>query len=522
MDLWVEEFYFLYSEHEHTRSLAESWLQFVQHAGALSEAIHWEDYGECLDQIARIFCSLCSFIARCRVAPDGSPEKINRLLSEIVFRKYPNQCPACLQKQCVCPLRTYTLRPSDSSLARHTVEGLFPQQLHSSEEKPVTPDEFLEMFRRIYGGAHSELRIQDAALRFFEEVGEVANAIRVLEGSPGTSKRVAGENLQLEIADVFSWICILLLKIRPHLESVLGYLSTFEPQLKLGADFPATLHFSRVLWKVYGGTRDFLACPGCGNRPCTEVIPEPDAKSKGSKRIGPNQAHKLIIAIDGPSGSGKTTVAKLLASKLGLRYVNTGAIYRAAALKIFRSGIDIESEGAVNTVLQKTAMELVWRADEMRVVLDDQDVTSELRRPEIDVLVRKISALPVVRERVLPLQRRTGASGGVVMEGRDIGTVVFPDADLKIFLDASPEVRGKRRFRDFDGKAHASIAEVIQDMAERDQRDQMREVSPLVPAKDAFRIDSTRLSVEQVVDQIMKLANNELLGVTSEKSPASQ
>jgi cytidylate kinase len=213
---------------------------------------------------------------------------------------------------------------------------------------------------------------------------------------------------------------------------------------------------------------------------------------------------KLIVAIDGPAGAGKSTVAKRLAKELGYTYMDTGAMYRAFAWKVRQGGIDLEDEEKLRAALRRTNVELSDREGDLKVLVDGRDVTTEIRTPELSQWASKISALGPVRERMVELQRAMGARGGVVAEGRDIGTVVFPDADVKVFLTAGPEERAKRRFAELkeQGK-RVSLDETLQEMIERDRRDQERALAPLRRAEDAVAIDSTGRTVDQVMERIM-------------------
>jgi cytidylate kinase len=214
---------------------------------------------------------------------------------------------------------------------------------------------------------------------------------------------------------------------------------------------------------------------------------------------------KIIVAIDGPAGAGKSTVAKRLAKELGYTYMDTGAMYRAFALKARRDGIDLESESDLRSTLAGTSVELLEKDGRQKVLLDGRDVTTEIRAPEMSQWASKISALRPVRERMVELQRAFGARGGIVAEGRDIGTVVFPDAEVKIFLTARPEERGRRRFAELKGQGkEVTLEETLGEMRQRDDRDQGREMAPLRQAEDAVALDSTGMSIDQVVETIMK------------------
>lgn len=220
---------------------------------------------------------------------------------------------------------------------------------------------------------------------------------------------------------------------------------------------------------------------------------------------------KLIVAIDGPAGAGKSTVAKRLAKELGYTYMDTGAMYRAFAWKARQGGVDLEDEEKLREVLRRTNVELLDREGTPRVLLDGRDVTSEIRTPELSQLASKISALGPVRERMVELQRAMGARGGMVVEGRDIGTVVFPQAEVKIFLTAGPEERAKRRFAELQSQGkQVSLDETMEEMKERDRRDQERALAPLRRAEDAVAIDSTAYGVDEVMERIMREIKNKM------------
>lgn len=212
----------------------------------------------------------------------------------------------------------------------------------------------------------------------------------------------------------------------------------------------------------------------------------------------------MIIAIDGPAGVGKSTVAKLLAARLGFRYLDTGALYRAIAWKVLESKVSPTDHEQVAKLLQTTAVQVRFRDGTMRVLVDERDVTSVLRTPEVTSMASVTSAIPAVREWLLPIQRQVAQDGSVVAEGRDIGTRVFPSAPLKFFLDADAAIRAKRRHRELVAGGHAGPVEAIyQDLEGRDQRDRNRTIAPLIPAADARMIDTSALNPEQVVEQMM-------------------
>ena len=209
-----------------------------------------------------------------------------------------------------------------------------------------------------------------------------------------------------------------------------------------------------------------------------------------------------MIAIDGPAGAGKSTLASRLARKLGYVNIETGAMYRALALKAIESGVSLDEEAALVELAERSRIELEPVPDGNRVLLGGRDVSERVREQEVTDAASRVSVHPQVRAWMVARQQEMGAAGGVVMEGRDIGTQVFPDADVKIFLDAAPEVRGERRFLQGPGAtAPRPAAEVIAELRRRDQRDRTRAASPLVPAADALVIDSTNLTIEQVVER---------------------
>jgi len=215
----------------------------------------------------------------------------------------------------------------------------------------------------------------------------------------------------------------------------------------------------------------------------------------------------LVVAIDGPAGSGKTTTARAVAERLGYRYLDTGALYRALALAVIRSGIkDPHGEGAL-AICRAARVRPEWRGRAMRVLLDGEDVSEEVRSSEVTRLVSPLSARPEVRALLVDLQREAGREGGIVVEGRDIGSVVFPEAGLKVFLVADPEERARRRWRELEASGvPASLEEIRRAIDERDRRDSGRSVAPLVRAKDAVEIDTTPLTIDEQVDRIVRLA----------------
>ncbi len=217
---------------------------------------------------------------------------------------------------------------------------------------------------------------------------------------------------------------------------------------------------------------------------------------------------KLIIAIDGPVGSGKSTLARRVADMLRYVYVDTGAMYRAIALKALRRGISLGSSDALVSLARDTHIDLRAQEGTQQVFLDGEDVTAAIRGPEVSQAASKVAVVGGVRHVLVAEQRRAGEQGGVVMEGRDIGSVVFPDADLKIFLTASPEVRAERRWREHQQKGDAiDLARTLEEIHERDRRDRERETSPLVRAADAVVVDSTAMEPEEVARLVVMLAS---------------
>ena len=218
----------------------------------------------------------------------------------------------------------------------------------------------------------------------------------------------------------------------------------------------------------------------------------------------------LIIAIDGPVGSGKSTVARRVAALMGYIYVDTGAMYRAVALKAERRGVPLDAAGQLTALAGETRIDLRAEDGTQRVFLDGEDVTSSIRTPEVSQGASKVAVVPGVRHVLVAEQRRAGAQGGVVMEGRDIGSVVFPDAELKIFLTASPEIRAQRRWREHQQKGDSmDLPRTLEEIHERDRRDSGRASSPLIRAKDAVVVDSTAMDPEEVARLVVLLAENQ-------------
>jgi cytidylate kinase len=216
---------------------------------------------------------------------------------------------------------------------------------------------------------------------------------------------------------------------------------------------------------------------------------------------------QLIIAIDGPVGSGKSTLARRVAALMGYVYIDTGAMYRAVALKALRRGVPLEAADELTALAGNTRIDLQAQDGGQRVLLDGEDVTAAIRTPEVAQAASKVAVVPGVRQVLVAEQRRAGEQGGVVMEGRDIGSVVFPGAELKIFLTASPEIRAERRWREHQQKGDAiDLPRTLEEIHERDRRDRERTSSPLIRARDAVVVDSTAMDPEEVARLVVLLA----------------
>lgn len=219
----------------------------------------------------------------------------------------------------------------------------------------------------------------------------------------------------------------------------------------------------------------------------------------------------LAIAIDGPSGAGKSTIARLLAADLRFIYVDTGALYRAVGYTMLQEGIDPADAAVVEERLPELQVELRYVDGVQRVFVNDQDVSDCIRTPEVSMAASEVSALPAVRQFLLQLQRDLAASSNVIMDGRDIGTVVLPDAGLKIFLTASPEERARRRYLELQEKGvDTTLEAVLEDMRQRDHNDSNRAAAPLKAAEDAVMVDTTGCSLEEAVERMKKLAKERI------------
>jgi cytidylate kinase len=232
---------------------------------------------------------------------------------------------------------------------------------------------------------------------------------------------------------------------------------------------------------------------------------------------------KLIIAIDGPVGSGKSTLARRVAAMMGYIYIDTGAMYRAMALKAQRRGISFDALDALTALASETRIDLRANDATQQVLLDGEDVTAVIRTPEVAQAASKVAVVPGVRKVLVAEQRRAGERGGVVMEGRDIGSVVFPDAHLKIFLTASPEIRAERRWREHQQKGDAiDLGRTLEEIHQRDRRDREREISPLVRAPDAVVVDSTAMEAEEVARLVVMLAQENAREEEMRLDPAAE
>jgi cytidylate kinase len=229
-----------------------------------------------------------------------------------------------------------------------------------------------------------------------------------------------------------------------------------------------------------------------------------DSRVPGYEARAADREQRFIIAIDGPSGAGKGTIARAVARRLGYRHIDTGAMYRALAWKALQEALNISDEEALAALAARATVEV----GDGQVRVDGEDVAVAIRTPEIDHTAAIVARQPRVREALIARQRAIGDQGGVVMEGRDIGTVVFPAAHVKVFLDASPEERARRRATDpahASGRGTGAIHEVATALAERDRIDRTRAASPLTVAADAVVIDTTALSIEDAVEKVMEL-----------------
>lgn len=219
----------------------------------------------------------------------------------------------------------------------------------------------------------------------------------------------------------------------------------------------------------------------------------------------------ISIAIDGPAGAGKSSIARAAAEKLHYIYVDTGALYRTIGLAAARNNTDIENADAVSELLTKIDIRLVFLDGEQHVLLNDEDVSTEIRTEQASMMASKVSAIPAVRAYLLDTQRDFAKTDNILMDGRDIGTVVLPNANVKIFLTASPEIRAKRRVAQLAEKGiESDYDEVLKDIIQRDYNDSHREIAPLKPAKDAILFDTSDTTLEQAVDKLVKIIEEKI------------
>src|SRR5271165_7184371 len=215
--------------------------------------------------------------------------------------------------------------------------------------------------------------------------------------------------------------------------------------------------------------------------------------------------HKLVIAIDGPAGSGMSTIAARLAKKLGYVNLESGAMYRALALKAMEHNVSLDDGEALRKLAETTVIQLEPRGEGNQVLLDSRDVSHRIREADVTAAASRVSVHPPVRQLMVARQRELGKGGGVVMEGRDIGTAVFPNAEVKVFLDADASIRAERRLRQDGSRSVEEEPKVLAELADRDQRDRTRSASPLVPAPDAVILDTTYKSIDEVVEEVEKI-----------------
>jgi cytidylate kinase len=219
----------------------------------------------------------------------------------------------------------------------------------------------------------------------------------------------------------------------------------------------------------------------------------------------------VIVAIDGPSGAGKSTLAKRLARELAFTYLDTGAMYRALALKVLREAVDVADETALARLVRQTEIDLQENGGRLKVLLDGVDVADLIRTPEVSQMASKVSTRKIVRQRMMELQRAAAVKGHIVAEGRDIGTVIFPGAEVKVYLDASVTERARRRFEELRASGrNVSMEETVNELMERDRRDSERDLAPLCRAADAVAVDSSALTADAVAERVMHLIRLQL------------
>ena len=218
-----------------------------------------------------------------------------------------------------------------------------------------------------------------------------------------------------------------------------------------------------------------------------------------------------VVAIDGPAGTGKGTVTTIVSERLNLIYIDTGAMYRAVCVKALRNNIKPEEIEKIEKILKNISIKLVRKNEKQQVLLDGEDVTEEIRTPLVDSYVAKFAAIKQVREKMTPLQREMRSEGNIIMEGRDIGTVVFPDAEVKIYLDATVEERANRRYKqNLEKGINCTYEEVLKSIKERHILETTREIAPLKQAEDAVYLDTTKLTIEEVVQRVIEIINDKI------------
>lgn len=218
----------------------------------------------------------------------------------------------------------------------------------------------------------------------------------------------------------------------------------------------------------------------------------------------------VVVTIDGPAGAGKTTVSRKLAESIGYRYIDTGALYRAVALAAIKAGVLPDDETGLEALCANLKLNYVITGNGTRLLLNGTDITDDIRTPEIAMMASAVSARPVVREFLLGIQKQMGKDKEAVFEGRDMGTVVFPEAEVKFFLDASIKIRALRRFQELGAKGHQRLEEVEQDIAHRDKNDSSRRIAPLKLAADAVYIDSTEMTASEVVAKMKMIIDEKI------------
>ncbi|MDE6200881.1 MAG: (d)CMP kinase [Clostridiales bacterium] len=232
----------------------------------------------------------------------------------------------------------------------------------------------------------------------------------------------------------------------------------------------------------------------------------------GARALRLDLTATYAIALDGPSGAGKSTVAKLVAKALKITYLDTGALYRALGLVCLKNGVDVNDGGAVEKCIKDVDVNIVYRDGVQSVIADGEDVSSEIRTPEVSMAASAVSAIPYVRQKLLGLQRGIAEKSSVILDGRDIGTVVLPQAEFKFFLTATAEERARRRFDELTAKGQVTTYEdVYNDVVMRDLNDSTRAIAPLKRAFDALEINSDNMSAEEVADYIYSTVNGDLL-----------